>query len=79
MDDDNLLIGQIAFHFQHELEEEAELLDYLCLLTAVLIVGSNEDHPWSVQNRGPRRKYLSQTNLLPEGTGDGSVLGLTQV
>ena len=31
----------------------------------ILIVGSNEDHAWSIENRRPRRQYLGWMSLLP--------------
>ena len=66
MDDDNdLLLHNIASQHQLELDEDREFLDQVRLLTAVLIVGSNEDHAWSVKNRCPRRQYLGRMNLLP--------------
>ena len=46
MDDDLLLLHNAASQYQLEINEEAELLDWMRLLTAVLIVGSNEDHAW---------------------------------
>ena len=38
---------------QHWLEAEAnrKAYDRLWLITAVLIVGSNEDHTWAMENR----------------------------
>ena len=67
MDDDNylFLLHNVASQHQLALDEEGEFLDQVRLLTAVLIVGSNEDHAWSVKNRYPRRQYLSRMNLLP--------------
>ena len=65
MDDDLLLLHNAASQYQLEINEEAELLDWMRLLTAVLVVGSNEDHAWSVKNRRPRRQYLGRMNLLP--------------
>ena len=64
MDDDDLLLYSTASHYQLQFGEE-EYLDQVHILTAVLIVGSNEDHAWSVENRHPRRQYLGRTNLLP--------------
>ena len=40
-------------------------MNRVCLLTAVLIMGSNEDHTWSVENWRPHRQYLGRKNLLP--------------
>jgi hypothetical protein len=66
MDDDlDLLLHTISSYHQLELDEESELLDRARLLVAVLIVGSNEDHAWSVGNRHPRRQYLGRASLLP--------------
>lgn len=65
MDDDLLLLHKITSEYQLEIDEEQELLDRACLLTAVLIVGSNEDHAWSVGNQRPRRQYLGRMSLLP--------------
>ena len=65
MDDDDLLLHGITSQYQLELDEEEEFFDRARLLTAVLIVGSNEDHAWSVKNRRPRRQYLVRRNLLP--------------
>ena len=47
------------------LDEEEEFLGQLCLLTAVLIMGLNEDHAWSVENWCPCQQYLGHKNLLP--------------
>ena len=64
-DDDLLLLHNITSHYHHDIDEEVEFLDRVRLLTAVLIVGSNEDHIQAVENRRPRRQYLGRTNLLP--------------
>jgi hypothetical protein len=64
-DDDLLLLHYIATQHQTEIDDEAEILDRARLLAAVLIVGSNEDHAWSIENRRPRRQYLGRTSLLP--------------
>jgi len=64
-DDDLLLLHNATSQYQLETDEAAELLDRVRLLTAVLIVGSNEDHAWLVKNRHPRRQYLRRTSLLP--------------
>ena len=48
MDDDLLL--NIATRCHLEIDEETGSLDQVRLLTAFLIVGSNEDHAWSVEN-----------------------------
>jgi len=63
--DDDLSLHDMISQYQLETDEERETLDQVCLLTAVLIVGSNEDHAWSVENRRPRRQYLGRVNLLP--------------
>jgi len=65
MDDDDLLLLNVSSQYQLELNEDEESLDQARLLTAVLIVGSNEDHAWLVDNRRPRRQYLGRMNLLP--------------
>ena len=66
MDDDDLLLFH-ALTSQHclEIDEERELAQRAHLLTAVLIIGSNEDHAQSIRNRRPRRQYLRRMNLLP--------------
>ena len=64
-DDNDLLLHNIASQHQLELDDEGEFLSRVRLLAAVLIVGSNEDHAWSVKNRRPHRQYLGRTNLLP--------------
>ena len=54
MDDNlDLLLHLITSQHQLEVDEESEFLDRVRLLAAVLIVGSNEDHAWSVANRRP--------------------------
>jgi hypothetical protein len=66
MDDDlDLLLHATTSEQYLEIDEENEFFDQVRLLTAVLIVGSNEDHAWSVENRRPRRQYLGRMNLLP--------------
>ena len=65
MDDDDLLLHNITSQHQLEIDDDREFLDQVRLLAAVLIVGSNEDHAWSVENRRPRRQYLGRMNLLP--------------
>lgn len=66
MDDDfDLILHTFTSHHYLEIDEESEYLDQVRLLTAVLIVGSNEDHAWSVENRRPRRQYLGRMSLLP--------------
>ena len=63
---DDLLLLQ-TFVSQHWLEAETdqEIVDKLRLVTAIMIVGSNEDHTWAVENQHPRYQYLRQTALLP--------------
>ena len=61
---DDLLLLNIASQYQLEIDEEGEFLDQVRLLAAVLIVGSNEDHVWSVENRRPCRQSLGQMNLV---------------
>lgn len=65
MDDDLLLLNNLLVS-QHllALDEERETQDRLLLLTATLIIGSNKDHAWVVQNRRRRRQYLARPNLL---------------
>lgn len=65
MDDSDLLLLHNAIHGQLDSDEEEEFFDQACLLTLVLIVGSNEDHAFSVENRRPRRQYLGRKSLLP--------------
>jgi len=62
---DDLILHNITSQYEFETDEERENLDRVRLLTAVLIVGSNEDHAWLVENRRPRRQYLGRMNLLP--------------
>ena len=57
------LLHNIASQYRLEIDE-GEFLDQVRLLAAVLIVGSNEDHVWSVENRRPCRQYLGQMNLV---------------
>ena len=60
---DDLLLHNITSQYQLEINE-GEFLDHVRLLAAVLIVSSNEDHVWSVENRRPCRQYLGQMNLV---------------
>ena len=60
---DDLLLHNIASQYQLEINE-GEFLDHIRLLAAVLIVSSNEDHVWSVENRRPCQQYLGQMNLV---------------
>ena len=62
--DDDLLLHHIASQYRLEIDEEGELLDQVRLLAAVLIVGSNEDHAWSVESRRSCRQYLGWVNLV---------------
>lgn len=63
--DDNLLLQTLATQYWLEAEDDRETLDKLRLIAAVLVIGSNEDHAWAVENRNPRRQYLGRTALLP--------------
>ena len=65
-DNDNDLLLQ-ALVLQHWLEAESdqETLENIQLAAATLIIGSNEDHAWAVENRRRRRQYLGRTALLP--------------
>ena len=66
MDDDNLLLLlHNTTHNQLESDEEDEAINRARILMAFLVVGSNEDHTWSVRNRYPRRQYLGRKSLLP--------------
>ena len=60
---DDLLLHNIASQYQLEIDE-GEFLDHVNLLAAVLIVGSNEDHAWSAENRRSCRQYLERMNLV---------------
>ena len=64
MDDDHLL-QTLALQHWLEAESDRETIDKLQLIAAVLIIGSNEDHAWVVENRRPCRQYLGRTALLP--------------
>jgi len=64
-DDDLLLLHNATSQYQLEIDEGMEFLDRARILAAVLVIGSNEDHTWSVENRRPRRQYLGRMNLLP--------------
>lgn len=57
----NLLVSQNLLMA----DEESEARDRLRLLTATLIIRSNEDHMWVVRNRRRCRQYLARPNLLP--------------
>ena len=46
---DNILQALTTQHWL-EAEENRETHDRLQLITAVLIIGSNEDHTWAVEN-----------------------------
>ena len=62
---DLLLLYCTITHHQTKTYNKAEILDYTHFLTVVLIVGSNEDHAWLVENRYPHRQYLGWMSLLP--------------
>ena len=63
--DDDITLHNIVSQYQLDADDDEEALDQVCLLTTVLVVGSNEDHAWLVENRRPRRQYLGRMNLLP--------------
>ena len=65
MDDDGLLLHNLSSWYNLEIDEERERARRARFLTAVLIVGSNEDHAQSICNRHPCRQYLGRMNLLP--------------
>ena len=65
MDDDLLFLHNLLSQHWLEVEHENEIRDQMRVLAAVLIVGSNEDHAWAIENRRPRRQYLGRPNLLP--------------
>jgi hypothetical protein len=64
---DNLLLLQTLVS-QHWLEAESdqETREKLLLIAAVLVIGSNEDHAWAVENQCPHCQYLRRTALLPK-------------
>ena len=63
--DDLLLLQPLALQHWLEAENNQDALDTLRLITAILIVGSNEDHLWAVADRRTRRQYLGRPALLP--------------
>ena len=65
MDNDLLLLHNITSHYHYDINEEVEFLDQVCLLTTVLIFGSNKDHTQLIENWHPHRQYLGRMNLLP--------------
>ena len=66
MDDDfDLFLHTITSQHQLETDEESEFQEQARLLAAILIIGSNEDHAWSIGNRRPRRQYIGRMSLLP--------------
>lgn len=65
MDDNDDLLQTLVLQHWLEAENDKETIDKLQLIIAVLIVGSNEDHAWAVENRHPRRQYLGRAALLP--------------
>ena len=51
MDDSDLLHHHhITTQHQAEIDDEADFLNHAHFLTAILIVGSNKDHAWSIAN-----------------------------
>ena len=62
---DDALLQTLTTQHWLEAEEDREAHDRLRLITAVLIIGSNEDHAWAVENRRPRRQFLLRSALLP--------------
>ena len=65
MDYDLLFLHNLLSHNWLEAEHDDETWDRMRLAVAVLIIGSNEDHAWAIENRRPRRQYLGRPNLLP--------------
>ena len=65
MDDDDLLLQAMALGHWLEGESDRETIEKLQLVVATLIIGSNEDHAWAVENRRHRRQYLGRSALLP--------------
>lgn len=65
MDHDLLFLQNLLFQHWPEVEHENETQDQMRLAAAALIIGSNEDHAWAIQNQRPRRQYLGRLNLLP--------------
>lgn len=64
--DDHLLLQTLVTQQWLEAEDDQETFDRLRLAAAILVIGSNEDHAWAVENRRPRRQYLSRAVLLPD-------------
>jgi len=62
---DNLLLQTLASQHWLEAENDRETIGWLQLIAAALIVGSNENHAWAVENQRPHRQYLGRTALLP--------------
>ena len=65
MDHDFLFLNNLLLHHWLEGERESTVQDRVWLAVAVLIIGSNEDHLWAIENRCPHRQYLGRPNLLP--------------
>jgi len=63
---DDVLLQTLATQHWLEAENDRETLNKLRLIAAVLVIGSNEDHAWAVENRRPRRQYLGRVALLPD-------------
>lgn len=62
---DNILLQTLTTQHWLEAEENQETYDRLQLITVVLVIGSNEDHTWAVENQQPHQQYLRQAALLP--------------
>ena len=65
MDHDLLFLQNLLFQHWLEVEHENETQDQMRLAAAALIIGSNEDHAWAIEDRRPRRQYLGRPSLLP--------------
>lgn len=65
MDHDLLFVQDLLFQHWLEVEHENETQDQMRLAAVALIIGSNEDHAWAIENRRPRQQYLGRLNLLP--------------
>lgn len=65
--DNNLLLQTLVTQHWLEAEDDKEMFDsWVRLAAAVLVIGSNEDHAWAVENRRQRRQYLRRAVLLPD-------------
>ena len=67
MDNNNndLLLQALVLQHWLEAESDQETLENVQLAAATLIIGSNKDHAWAVENRCCCRQYLGRTALLP--------------